>query len=95
MLTMRLPNAASARVDRDKVVKYLLSHDHPDGAPKARFFERCGFDRSEWEVLAVALREHGQANPVAKTLATDYGMRYVVDGPLRTPGGGEPIIRSV
>jgi len=92
---MRLPNASLARVEQEKVENYLLFHDHPDGAPKARFFERFGFERSDWDVLAKALLEHGQTNPVTKTVATGHGLKYIVDGPLETPNGRTPALRSV
>jgi len=35
---MKLPYAAKARVERKKVVEYLLSFSHPDGSSKVRFF---------------------------------------------------------
>jgi hypothetical protein len=92
---MKLPNADLARVERAKIENYLLSHDHPDGATKARLFELFGFRRSMWEVLAAALREHGQVNQVNRTVETGYGMRYIVDGELRTPGGRRPTVRTV
>lgn len=57
---MRLPYATKARVERKKVVEYLLSVSHPDGSSKARFFSRYGFRVEEWEVLARALRKHGK-----------------------------------
>ena len=53
---MRLPNANRARVDPDKIEKYLLSHDHPDGASKARFFELFGFQQALWETFANTVR---------------------------------------
>jgi hypothetical protein len=37
---------------------------HRYGAAKAKFFAQFGFDRKAWEVLAVALRDHGQDNEV-------------------------------
>lgn len=40
---MNLPNAKDARVDRVKIVGYLLNREHPDGSGKAAFFERFGF----------------------------------------------------
>jgi hypothetical protein len=83
------------RVDRAKVVEYLLSHDHPDGAPKARFFEACGFSADDWEALAVALKRHGRENPVTNTVVTPFGTRYIVEGRLRTPLRREPSVRTV
>ena len=40
---MKLPYAAKARVERKKIVEYLLSFSHPDGSSKAEFFSRFGF----------------------------------------------------
>ena len=48
---MRLPNAAQARVDRAKVVDYLLSTDHEKGRDKAEFFLRFGFSKERWELV--------------------------------------------
>jgi Domain of unknown function (DUF6883) len=76
-----LPYATKARVERRKVVEYLLSFSHPDGSSKARFFSRFGFRMEEWEVLARALRKHGS--------------RHSVDGPLETPDGRNPEVRTV
>ena len=46
---MKLPNAEHARVDRAKVVDYLLSLEHGKGRGKAGFFLRFGFSRERWE----------------------------------------------
>ena len=65
---MKLPYAAKARVDRKKVVEYLLSPSHPDGSSKARFFSSFGFRLNEREVFARALRKHGRAHAVAASV---------------------------
>jgi hypothetical protein len=44
---VKLPNASKARVDRSKVVDYLLAIDHPEGAGKAEFFTQFGFTAAE------------------------------------------------
>lgn len=90
-----LPNAHEARVDREKIVQYLLSSVHPDGRSKAVFFERFGFRVEEWKTLAEALREIGVSNPVTREVESAHGRRYTVDGPLRTPGGRSPRLRTV
>jgi hypothetical protein len=92
---MKLPNASRVRVDRSKIEQYLLSHEHPDGSPKARFFERFGFRRSHWEALAAALCGHARTQNVANTVESGYGIRYVLDGPLETPDGRRPYVRTV
>jgi hypothetical protein len=92
---MMLPAAAEARVDREKVVEYLLSLSHPDGRGKAAFFMRFGFSIEEWKILAESLLEIGISNPVTGEVESMHGRRYTVDGPLRTPDGRTPMVRTV
>jgi hypothetical protein len=90
-----LPDAERARVDRSKIVDYLLSLSHPDGSSKAAFFMRFGFRAEEWETLASALKEVGASNPVTARVESPQGTRYTVDGLLRTPDGRAPLVRTV
>ena len=53
---MKLPNASQARVDREKIVDYLLNPAHPDNSGKAEFFQSLGFQSVDWKVLADAFR---------------------------------------
>lgn len=39
----RVPGAEDATADERKFILYLLNHDHPIGAAKARFFAQHGF----------------------------------------------------
>ncbi|MBI5848246.1 MAG: hypothetical protein HZB31_09920 [Nitrospirae bacterium] len=95
MEAVMVPNAGSARVDRKKIIEYLLCESHPDGRTKAAFFMKLGFAVNQWEVMAEMLRKHGMTHPVVKTVRTEYGMRYCVDGPVETPAGVKPSIRTV
>ena len=92
---MKLPHAANARVERKKVVEYLLSLSHPDGSAKARFFTRFGFSSDDWKVFAQALRQHGNAHEVSGSIESKYGTRYSVDRVLETPDGRNPRLRTV
>jgi hypothetical protein len=92
---MKLPYAARARVERRKVVEYLLSPSHPDGSSKARFFLAFGFRVDKWQVFARALRKHGRTHPVTASVESRHGTRYSVDGPLETPDGRNPKVRTV
>lgn len=92
---MNIPNAEQAVVDRDKITDYLLCPQHPTGASKAEFFCRFGFTLKDWRRLADALRAHGARCPVVKSVASEYGIRYIVDGALETPDGRNPRVRSV
>ena len=92
---MRLPDAARARVDRTKVVDYLLSTTHPGGRSKAEFFTSFGFHLDDWQVLARSLAQHGKSNLVVSVLESEWGKRYSVDGELQTPDGRTPYVRTV
>jgi hypothetical protein len=92
---MKLPNAAKAIVERDKILVYLLNPEHLIGMSKAHFFTNFGFSADKWEQLAKALLVHGQTHEVRRVRETSFGPRYEVEGALKTPDGREPIIRSV
>ena len=92
---MKLPHAERLRVDREKIIGYLLSAVHPEGGGKAEFFARFGFRIEDWEVLAAALRNHGLRHPVVKTVESSYGTRYAVEGELESPDGRNPRVRSI
>jgi hypothetical protein len=92
---MKLPYAANARVDREKIVAYLLSSSHPDGASKARYFTAFGFRTSRWQIFARALKEHGENCEVISSVESVYGTRYSVDGLMIAPDGRNPKIRTV
>jgi len=92
---MKLPAANKLVVEREKITDYLLNPAHRYGASKARFFMQFGFRIAAWELLAQALREHGQKHDVVKTRETGFGPRYEVEGGLSCPNGRHPHMRSV
>ncbi|MBM4081754.1 MAG: hypothetical protein FJ272_04140 [Planctomycetes bacterium] len=92
---MKLPNAEYARVERKKIVDYLLNPSHPDGWSKAEFFSAFGFRPDNWQVLADALRSHGQTRPVTRAVESAHGTRYTVEGQIETPQGRRPRVRTV
>jgi len=38
---------------------------------------------------------HGTTNPVTNTQDSRFGTKYTVEGPLTTPDGGRPEVRTV
>jgi hypothetical protein len=92
---MKLPNAHLAIVEREKITEYLLNAAHRYGVSKARFFMEFGYRMDDWPALARALCEHGQQNDVRSRTETGFGPRYDVDGPLNTPDGRAPRVRTV
>lgn len=95
MTTERLPNVELAYVEERKVKCYLLALEHPDGHDKAVFFMRFGFRFEEWERLAEALLEHARKNRLVEREETQFGVQYSAEGPLRSPDGRMPVVRSV
>lgn len=92
---MQLPSVEDARVEQAKLLDYLLNQEHPEGKSKAAFFLRFGFRAASWDVLAEALRNHAFQHEVQKTVASSYGVRYVIEGPLETPDERAPLVRTV
>jgi hypothetical protein len=92
---VRVPKSDHAIVDKSKIVDYLLCAQHPDGAPKAAFFNRFGFSVNAWKVFAKALREHAMLNRVQLMVETSFGIRYSVEGRIHSPDGRDPVVRSV
>ncbi len=94
-MTERLPNAEQAHTDKAKVAGYLLDPEHPRNEGKAEFFFRHGFAREAWEVLTEALLHHAREGELAETQEGLYGAKYVVEGPIRSPDGRGPRVRSI
>lgn len=92
---LEIPNKVNAVVDRAKIQDYLLSREHPDGRSKARFFQSLGFAAQRWEVLAAALKQHLLDNEAQHCQTTPFGMKWIVEGPISTPKGSEPLVRSI
>lgn len=92
---MRLPNAEQAEIPEEKIIGDLLSMTHRDGRHQAAFFMAHGFRAEAWEMLTQALRRHAADHEIAKTEQTPFGTRSVVEGPLQTPDGRNPLMRVV
>ena len=90
-----LPEADAAFVEPAKLVDYLLNPDHPVGGDKAAFLARFGFRRERWPILEAALLAHARAGGVVVgERHTVYGHHDTVEGPLPTPDGRDPIVRT-
>lgn len=91
---LKIPNFEHANINRRKLADYLLSDTHKVGAPKYKFLRSFGFAASRPEELEAALLAHGATN-AASISTTEFGVRYEVDGPLLTPSGSMPMVRTV
>src|SRR5262245_319015 len=90
-----VPGCDRAIVDRTKIVDYLLSTTHPIGRMKARFFGRFGFRSNSPDEFLNALLLHVQTHAVADTETSIFGVKYRVDGPLKSPDGRDPHVSTV
>ena len=81
-------------IERRKLVLYLLNLDHPTGSAKAKFFLGHGFSVESPERLAAALLSHTQqVDPDVRRVGD--AVKLVFTGPIRTPNGTTPFVRSV
>lgn len=85
---------AAVIADR-KIAAYLLNVDHAEGGPKASYFLARGFSVKEPTPFIEALLEHGEPQNLVSTMRSEFGVKYVCEGPLRTPDGANPRVRSV
>jgi hypothetical protein len=92
---MKLPNAAHAIIEREKVADYLLNSGHPDNGGKAPFFVACGFHRDAWEVFAEALLSLVVTAEITKSLNPPHGIKYILDGEIETPAGRQASLRTI
>jgi hypothetical protein len=92
---MKLPNAANAVVEREKIADYLLNPSHPDNGGKGEFFGKLGFRRKEWEVLAAAFRVLAQTAEVTSYAESPHGRKYVMVGRLESPAGKVVWVRTI
>ena len=76
---MKLPNVEDARVDRTKIVDYLLALEHQEGAAKAAFFLRFGFTAADWQTFAGALISHARTGGW-DLVPKPYGMNWINSG---------------
>jgi len=90
-----LPFPDDLRVDRAKIIDYLLHSSN--GRGKAQFFMHYGFAPEAWEALAEALITQARCFPVVSAMDSAYGTRYSVDGAIDTPSRREPLphVRTV
>jgi len=77
---MKIPNAARAVVDIEKIRDYCLSESHPRGKHKARVFESAlGLTPKDTFELRDAILSALQTEDVIVGEQDDYGQRYIVD----------------
>src|SRR4051794_35127970 len=91
----RLPGAERAFVEPAKITDYLLNPDHPVGGDKAGYLMRFGIRRYAWQVLLAAFLAHARDGYVVGEQRKAFGKHFAVEGPLVTPDGRNPFVRTV
>jgi len=83
-------------VEPEKITRYLLNIDHPDGYSKARFFIACGFRIENYTVFKDSLIAHFLDNhEAAISVQTDFGEKLILTGLLETPKKGGIKLKSI
>lgn len=90
---MKLPNCDEAIVQEIKLTGYLLDEDNSKG--KSFFFNRIGFDKSNFLLLSEALKRLACSGEVIGTELAKFGMKYRVIGYLDNPLERELDVLSV
>jgi hypothetical protein len=90
-----LPNVRNAWIPPDKISDYLLSHKHPVGASKSRFFAAHGFDHSNISSLEQGLLRVAAEGRLVQLVSSPHGDKYVIDGELFTPRGTTVTVRTI
>ncbi len=91
---MKLPNAARALVDIEKLRDYCLSESHPRGKHKARVFATAlGLTANDAPELRDAILSAVQTEEAVAGERDEYGQRYIVDFSMKRQGR-EAVVRS-
>ena len=90
-MSKTLNRAEYADIATNKLTDYLLSTTHPVGSAKARWFRSYGFNDDNVDLLKEGLLLIARSEKVQEATKTPFGVKYVVDGSLRTPAG--PVVR--
>ena len=73
----------------------MLAENPEFGRGKPGFFIRFGFRPENWRELADALKAAASAYEVALVEETEFGVKYVIEGPLYAPDGRNPRVRAI
>jgi hypothetical protein len=92
---MKMPNADKAVIAAEKLRDYLLNLDHRRGGTKAKLLYSFGYRRADWRRLENDLRDQHLDQEVAQIIPGEYGMRYDIVAPIKTPHGRQLLVRTI
>jgi hypothetical protein len=82
-----LPNAEKAIIETEKLQGYILSLSHPVGRFKAVVFQKLGYSAENWETFERSLRELILTQDALPVEESQYGKKFLVEGPFVGPSG--------
>lgn len=92
--TPRYPYRFTVR--KEKITRYLLDLEHPQGGPKARFFLAFGFSIDRPDEMIAALAGHFLDDAPSRRLEEPGKLpKLVFEGTIRAPDGRSPRVRTV
>ncbi len=92
---MKLPNSENAYIPQPKLMEYLLSPTHPEGGPKAVFFNQVGYPRENADELSSILLDIARTNEITTHIANEFGKKYIIEGILPHINGEGIHLRTV
>ena len=70
---MKVPNYEKAIVPKEKLIDYLLNFDHQDGKSKALFYQKFGYNRTNYRELSEQLKRIISENDFDSCIETAFG----------------------
>ena|SRR3989338_5400966 len=92
---MKLPNADKVIISKRKITNYILSETHQQGWGKAKFFIKYGFEIANYMEFTNVLKRMAKVEKVKKIIKTKHGVKYVLEGKIKTPTGIKIKVRTV
>jgi hypothetical protein len=92
---VKLPNNTKAYIPKEKLTHYLFSEVHIVGKYKAKFFRSIGYNESNITLFTNELQNFVRTNEVKEAITSTYGIKYIIDGELKTPSGITIKVRTI
>jgi hypothetical protein len=82
-------------ISDDKILKYLLNLDHPQGRSKARFLINRGFAFHNPQQLREALQRHPVTATLVQQIPHPDGEKLIYKRMVAAPDGTQPCLTTV
>jgi hypothetical protein len=92
---MKLPEKEKAHIPLAKLTNYILSEMHPVGKSKAKLFRALGFTEINVDLLRQGLIAIAKSEEVIDVISSEHGVKYIVDGFLKTPSRSSLKLRTI